>query len=124
MGAFADDWGTMTGSPQWFNPFYAFYAAASLLLFVLVGVALVAAGGVTRHVLAVTFAFGAISAIFLLLRMQVFFREGSSVGDHLWAYAPFLMAPLGTVLGGVAAYALIRRSRVPPNKSLERTREG
>jgi hypothetical protein len=71
----------------------------------------------------VTLAFGAISAIILLLRMQVFFGESASVGDHLWAYAPFLMIPLGTVLGGVAASALTRRGALPPNKSLERTRD-
>jgi hypothetical protein len=124
VGALADGWGTVTGSPQWFNPFYALYASASLLLFVLVGAALVAVGGVAHHVIAVTFAFGAISAIILLLRIQVFFGESASVGDHLWAYAPFLMGPLGTVLGGVAASALIKRSGVPPNKSLERTRDG
>jgi hypothetical protein len=123
VGAFADGWGTVQG-PQWFNPFYALYASASLLLFALVGAALVTAGGVTRHVLALTVAFGTISAVVLLLRVKVFFGEDSSFGDYIWAYAPFLMIPLGTALGGIAAFAVTRRSGVPPNKSLERTREG
>jgi hypothetical protein len=123
VGAFADGWGTAK-DPQWFNPFYALYASASLLLFALVGAALVTTGGITRHVLALSFAFGTIGTVVLLLRTQVFFGEDSSFGDYIWAYIPFLMIPLGTALGGVAASALIGRSRVPPNKSLERARGG
>ncbi len=105
---------------------FVIYAAECLCLFILAGLALTTVGGFHRRRLAVAAVFGAVCMVGLALR-NPFLSVSPTIPSWpqvLLAYAHILTAPLGAVLGAMFASRFFqKRSSLPPNKSLERTRE-